>query len=83
MKHNLYFEDSYGRLKLLTTVENMKETNAAIKQFLDSYNYKSYYTRMWLSEGEAYWYIVFDVGSHTEFFKLEFNSEEEATKFLC
>ncbi len=83
MKHNFYFEDSYGRLRLLATVESMKEANAAMREFLDAHNYKSHYTRMWLQEGEAYWYVVFDVGSHSEFFRLEFNSEEEATKFLC
>ena len=52
---------------------NREEVNKEINKFLDDHNFKSYYTRVWEENGR----LVFDVGSHTEFFILEGMSFEE------
>ena len=62
---NLYFQNSQGKLKLIAEPETDKEVYAAIKQFLDNHNFKSYYTRTWIDERNIKW---FDIGSHTELF---------------
>ena len=46
---------------------NKEEVHKEIKKFLDEYNFKSYYTRIWEENGR----LKYDVGSHTEFFFLE------------
>ena len=46
---------------------NREEVNKEIDKFLDDHNFKSYYTRVWEENGR----LIFDVGSHTEFFILE------------
>lgn len=63
-KRNIYFIDSYGRYQLLMVDVEEHEAMLAIKAFLESHNFKSYYTRSW-DGSEGRWY---DVGSHTEFF---------------
>ena len=78
----LYFEDRYGRLRPVAKVETLKDANLEIADFLDKYNYKSHYTRMWISEGEEKVYVTFDVGSHSEFFKVEFDSYIAAKGFI-
>lgn len=78
----LYFEDRYGRLREIANVENKEQVAKSISDFLNKYNYKSYYTRSWISKGETVTYITYDVGSHSEFFKLEFNSYEDAENFI-
>ena len=52
---------------------NREEINKEINKFLDAHNFKSYYTRVWEENGR----LIFDVGSHTEFFLLEGMSFEE------
>ena len=80
----LFFEDRFGRMRQIAEVETNGQAVAAIKKFLDLYNYISYYTRSWIERdidsGTAY--IIYDVGSHTEFFKLEFESYEAANDFF-
>lgn len=79
----LYFEDRYSRLRELTNVENRKEAGMAIADFLAHHNYKSYYTRNWVrTVREDLYYVVYDVGSHSEFFLVEFNTRDAADKFL-
>ena len=66
----LYFINSFNDERVVT--ENVADTTAAmqeIQKFLDAYNYKSHYTRYWTRDGVT----TFDVGSHTEFFKLKEN----------
>ena len=74
----LYFENGYGEIRELATVNTMEEANKHIKDFLDAHNYKSYYSRMWVA-GE---YITIDVGSHTEFFKIGKGTKDELSAFL-
>ena len=63
----LYFEDRFGREREIAEVADQAAAMKEIKNFLDKYNYKSYYTRYWTRDGVT----TFDVGSHTEFFKLK------------
>ena len=61
---NLYFINSRGEYRLLK--ENITEADVfiTIAEFLKEHNYKSYYIRTWGTDGG----VMYDVGSHTEFF---------------
>ena len=63
----LYFEDRFGREREIAEVADQAAAMQEINKFLDAHNYKSYYTRYWTRNGVT----TFDVGSHTEFFKLK------------
>ena len=78
----LLFQDRYGRYKEVADVDSYKETSIAIQDFLDAYNYTSYYTRMWIQEHETHFQLMFDVGSHTEFFCIRFDTHEAAEAFM-
>ena len=52
----------------LADVNSINGASDIIHDFLKEHNYKSYYTRRWYDEDEGC--VWFDVGSHTEFFKL-------------
>ena len=69
----LYFQNSRGIEHLIAEPLNKEEVNKEIDKFLDDHNFKSYYSRVWKADGR----LVFDVGSHTEFFILEGMSFEE------
>ena len=71
----LYFQNSRGVERLIAEPLNKQEVNKEINKFLDDHNFKSYYSRVWEADGR----LVFDVGSHTEFFILEGMSFEEWT----
>ena len=79
----LLFEDRYGRYREIANVETKKEANLAITDFLNQYNFKSYYTRNWVHETkEGKWHLMYDVGSHSEFFCIFFDTRDEAVAFL-
>lgn len=61
------FKRSNGERVDLKVVNDTKEAFDVINEFLESHNFKSYYTRMWEEDGM----IKLDVGSYTEFFYLE------------
>lgn len=61
---NLYFENTYGNWRKIATCRTEKEVSSTIKKFLHTHNFKSYYTRVWDSDGWRH----YDVGSHSEFF---------------
>ena len=65
----LYFENRFGIEREIAEVADIDAAMEEIKKFLDSCNYKSYYTRYWTRDGVT----TFDVGSHSEFFKLREN----------
>ena len=69
----LFFQNSKGEERLIAEPLNREEVNKEINKFLDDHNFKSYYTRVWTENGR----LIFDVGSHTEFFILEGMSFEE------
>ena len=82
---NLYFRDSHGKKRLIASDLQLKEEVwKHIQKFLDDHNFKSYYTRMWYTDG----YTWYDVGSHTEFFCVdanwmgEYEDEQEEEKTL-
>lgn len=66
----LYFENSYGKERLIAEVQNEEEAFKEIHKFLDDHNYKSYYTRTWMRNNNE---KVYDVGSHSEFFVCRIN----------
>ena len=72
-KVKLIFQNSRGEERVIAEPSNREEVNKEINKFLDDNNFKSYYTRVWEENGR----LVFDVGSHTEFFILEGMSFEE------
>lgn len=61
---NLYFIDSRGNYRLLATNVEEHEAAMAMCVFLDEHKFKSYYIRTWETEEG----LMYDVGSHTEFF---------------
>jgi hypothetical protein len=63
-KRNLYFIDSRGEYRILMADIEEHEAALAIHVFLDRHRFKSYYTRTWETEEG----LMYDVGSHTEFF---------------
>ena len=63
----LYFENNWGKRKLIGEPKDEKESNLMMMAFLNQYNYHAPYTRFWKNE-EKETYI--DVGSHSEFFVL-------------
>lgn len=67
----LIFENSYGVERVVADVQSEKEALAYIYKFCEERNFKVYYTRIWETNGRKH----FDVGSHTEFFHLEDDSE--------
>lgn len=66
----LYFEDKYEQRHLIAEVENDTEANKCIHKFIKEKNpnFKIYYIRQWVDDSGI---IVYDVGSHSEFFLLE------------
>lgn len=66
----LYFENSYGKERLIAEVANEEEAFKEIHKFLDEHNFKSYYTRTWMRNKYD---KVYDVGSHSEFFIVKTN----------
>ena len=69
----LFFQNSRDEERGIAESSNREEVNKEINKFLDDHNFKSYYTRVWEENGR----LIFDVGSHTEFFFLEEMSFEE------
>lgn len=63
----LFFQNSRDQERLIAEPNSKEEVIDAINKFLNEHNFKSYYTRVWEKEGR----LVFDVGSHSEFFFLE------------
>lgn len=75
----LVFENSYGKERVIAEVKDEEEAMKEINKFVDECNAKRtdgktfeiYYIRSWKHDGRK----IFDVGSHTEFFILEHDSE--------
>jgi hypothetical protein len=76
------FEDRYGRDREIADVETKAEVYSAIAAFLKEFNFRSYYTRSWITEGENCFYVKMDVGSHSEFFKVPFETHAAAQAFI-
>ena len=63
----LYFENSYGKRRVIGRATDESGIYKLINDFLDDHNYKSYYTRTWINENDNK-EKIYDVGSHSEFF---------------
>lgn len=82
-KHNAYYIDSMDNYKLVGSVADSTEAAAILKGILKEKGFKSYYTRMWIAESKEYGFLLkYDFGSWSEFFAVQFNSQEEAHAFL-
>ena len=65
----LYFENSHGERRVIAEPATEESAMREIRKFCEDRNFKIYYTRSWRDkEG----FKVFDVGSWTEFFYLEY-----------
>ena len=69
----LLFQNSRGEERVIAEPSNREEVNKEINKFLDAHNFKSYYTRVWETDGR----LIFDIGSWSEVFILEGMSFEE------
>lgn len=69
----LTFKNSKGKKRVIAkNLTSRQDVYAAINSFLDKHNFKSYYTREVYDVNS----VMFDVGSHTEFFYLNGDSNE-------
>lgn len=80
----VYFENCCGQERVIARTKNKSESFSKIAEFLEEHDYTAYYYRYALHEDEKAdrWFIKIDVGSHTEFFKIYFNTRGEADGFL-
>lgn len=62
----MYFQNSRGDKREIGRGTE-SECIQIMQDFLDDHNFKSYYTRVWISP-ENPCFKKYDVGSHTEFF---------------
>ena len=65
----LLFENSKGKKRKIAEPTSYKEATNEINKFLKEHNFESYYTRVIVNKERNG--LMFDVGSHTEFFYLE------------
>ena len=74
----LYFKNCQGEERLIAECDTVKDVGREIQKFLDSHNYKSYYSRIWGNDEG----VTIDVGSYTEFFLVKGISHNEYIKSL-
>ena len=70
----LLFKNSEGKERVIADVKDEKEAYTEMNKFCDERNFTIYYVRV-MAHGNRRCY---DVGSWSEFFYLEYPSEEEA-----
>ena len=63
----LYFENSEGKRRIIAEPETEECAYKEIHKFCEDRDFKIYYVRTWRILDGA---LVYDVGSHTEFFYL-------------
>lgn len=63
----LYFQNRNGKERLIAEVKDGDDAYMKIKEFCNERGFKIYYTRCWKRDNV----VVYDVGSHTEFFLLK------------
>ena len=64
MNYLVEFGTSREKSRVIGKADTIKDCHQIIMNFLDYYNYKSRYQRMWLEYGK----IIIDFGSWSEFF---------------
>lgn len=65
----LYFQNSKGEERPIAEVDSREDAMRRIKKFCLDRDFTIYYTRCWGELDKDG--ITYDVGSHTEFFKLK------------
>ena len=68
----LIFRNRRNEEREIGRPESLKESMKIIQAFLKDHHFTSYYTRLWVENNR----LVYDVGSHTEFFYLDQLNEE-------
>ena len=76
---DVFFRKSNGDEDFLGNCADFNTVNEVINHFLKEHNFKSYYSRMWVSEPG---HLKIDVGSHTEFFIVKGPVESVMNKIL-
>ena len=74
----VYFSNSYGILREIGNFDETEDEQVAfdcINAFVESKNYKSYYSRVWEHNGKT----IVDVGSHTEHFEIDWRADDLRT----
>lgn len=74
----VYFSNSYGILREIGSFDETEDEQVAfdcINAFVESKNYKSYYSRVWERNGKT----IVDVGSHTEHFEIDWRTDDLRT----
>jgi hypothetical protein len=64
----LYFENKYGKRRVIAEPQSEEEAMKEVYKFCEDRNFKIYYVRTWKDNDG---FKVYDVGSHVEFFFLE------------
>ena len=64
----LYFENSYGKRRIIAEPETEEEAWEKIYEFCENRHFHIHYTRTWRDTDGLKWY---DVSSHTEYFILD------------
>jgi hypothetical protein len=65
----LYFKNSYGERRIIAEPQTEEAAMEAIHVFCEERDFKIYYVRSWMTPDGL---KKFDVGSHSEFFYLEY-----------
>ena len=73
------FENAYKLHDTIGEAETFSEAFSIINKFLSDHNFKSYYTRTWVTPNNE---LYIDVGSHNEFFIIPDITEEEYKKWI-
>lgn len=82
-QHRAYYIDSENNYSFVGYVADAAEASKMLKEILTKKNFKCYYTRMWIAENKKYGFLLkYDFGSWSEFFAVQFESHEEAHRFL-
>lgn len=67
----LYFENSNGKRRPIASPKTEEDAWEYIHAFCEERNFRIYYIRTWQDEDGL---KVYDVGSHSEFFYLDYNA---------
>ena len=70
----LVFQNSQGHERTIADVKTDDEAYSEIKKFCRERDFRIYYTRVWQDNDGV---TVYDVGSHTENFKLYPDNKEQ------
>ena len=85
----VFFENSQGRARVIAEATDMHEAFDAIREFCNEHNFDIRYVRYYIEDCpaeagcgyETAWRLTFDVGSWSEFFRIYFDTFEQAEKF--